>query len=300
MRIVMTGATAGIGLEAAKRLRGEADGTLVVGARTPAKLPAALAGAVDARLFDLASLTSVRAFASGVLREAPLDALVLNAGLQCSSPRHSQDGFELTFAVNHLAHYLLARMLAAHIKLGGRIVLTASGVHDPALASGVPPPHHANAKALAFPELDQDLDKSAMTAGMRAYATSKLCNVMTARELARCLASDRPDLAVMAFDPGLTPGTRLARHHFEPIGAIFKHVLPLVMRKGPGVSTPENSGRLLADLVLSPDYGAARGDYFAVRGEALERRDPSVLARDDAACAKLWDDSAELVGLPAD
>ena len=229
MRIVMTGATAGIGLEAAKRLCGEADGTLVVGARTPAKLPAGLAGGVDARPLDLASLTSVRAF-----------------------------------------------------------------------AAGVPPPHDANAKALAFPELDQDLDKSAMTASMRAYATSKLCNVMTARELARRLASDRPDLAVMAFDPGLTPGTGLARHHFGPIGAIFKHVLPLVMRKGPGVSTPENSGRLLADLVLSPDYGAARGDYFAVRGEALERRDPSVLARDDAACAKLWDDSAELVGLPAD
>ena len=298
MRIVMTGATAGIGLEAAKRLREQADCTLVVGARTPAKLPPALAGAVDARPLDLASLASVRALAATVLREAPFDALVLNAGLQCSSLKHSQDGFELTFAVNHLAHYLLARLLATHIKPGGRIVLTASGTHDPALASGVPPPHHANAKALAFPELDRDRDKSAMTAGLRAYATSKLCNVMTARELAKRLASDRPDLAVMAFDPGLTPGTGLARHHFGPIGVIFKHVLPLVMRKGPGVSTPDNSGRLLADLVCSPDYEASRGDYYAVRGEALERHDPSTLARDDHACAKLWDDSAELVGLP--
>jgi len=299
MRIVMTGATAGIGRAAAARLLDTAEARrLIVGARRPTASGDLVALGAEVQPLDLASLDSVRRFADGQINAPPIDALVLNAGLQCASPQTSRDGFELTFAVNHLAHYLLARLLAPHLAANGRIVLTASGTHDPDEKTGMPPPNHADAALLAFPEKDPARDPAALTAGQRAYTASKLCNVMTARELSRRLAATRPDIAVAAFDPGFTPGTGLARSYPGPIGWIFKNVLPLVIRRSGRVSTPANSGGLLADLVLAPRYAHARGAYFAVRGEGrLDETAPSALARDDAQCARLWEDSAGMVGL---
>lgn len=297
MRILMTGATAGIGLEAAKRLLSQQDCHLVVGARAPERAPFVLRNRAELRHLELESLDSVRNFAEDMLKEPLLDALVLNAGVQCVRPRTSKDGFELTFAVNHLAHYLLARSLAPRLAEGARIVITSSGTHDPEEATGLAPPRHADARMLAYPHTDPERDRRSMKAGQRAYATSKLCNVMTARELANRLTASRPDLVVAAFDPGFTPGTGLARNYPAPIGLIFRYALPLFVRRSERVSTPANSGALLADLVWSPQYRTARGAYFAVRGVRLEERAPSVLARDAAACRRLWEDSAALVGL---
>src|SRR5690606_36254196 len=99
---------------------------------------------------DLSSLDSVRAFAASVIASldgALADILVLNAGIHLTSTdRVSQDGFELTFAVNHLSHYLLARLLLPHIADGGRLVITTSDTHDPEV-SGMGP------KSLVIAEL---------------------------------------------------------------------------------------------------------------------------------------------------
>jgi protochlorophyllide reductase len=298
MRVLMTGATAGIGLETANRLLADEFCVLVVGARAPQSAPAILKEKATLREVDLANLASVRAFAAAVAKDGPFDALVLNAGLQCVNRRTSADRFELTFAVNHLAHYLLARLLLPSLAPGGRIVITSSGTHDPELNSGLPPPRHADAGMLARPDTDPERDEKPMTAGRRAYCSSKLANAMTARELAARLAASRPDVAVIAFDPGFTPGTGLARDYPGPVGLIFKYIMPLITR-GPHVNTLANVGGRLADLVRSPDFAGARGEYYRVRGTALERKEPSTLARDPAACAKLWDDSAALVGLAA-
>jgi NAD(P)-dependent dehydrogenase (short-subunit alcohol dehydrogenase family) len=297
MRIVMTGATAGIGLEAVKRLLGRGPAGLIIAARNPRTAPAVLQHQADLQPVDLASLHSVRSFATRLLDQGPIDALVLNAGVQCVGPRQSADGYELTFAVNHLAHYLLVRLLTPHLSGGGRIVITSSGTHDPLQKTGMPAPRHAAAWQLAYPRRDPEADRRPGRAGRRAYTSSKLCNVMTARTLGRKLAPSRPDLAICAFDPGLTLGTDLARNYPWPVGAIFRHVLPLIARQSARVSKPPVSGDLLAELVTSPDYAAARGDYFAVRDGRLIKTSPSRLAQDDAAAEALWKDSAVLVGL---
>jgi NAD(P)-dependent dehydrogenase (short-subunit alcohol dehydrogenase family) len=298
MRIVMTGATSGIGLETAKCLLRQAGCSLVVAARNPDKAPTILRQRADLQAVDLASLRCVRDFASRLTDQTPIDALVLNAGLQCTTRRVSADGYELTFAVNHLAHYFLIRLLMPHLSQQACIVITSSGTHDPRENTGLPAPRHADVQRLAYPDNDPDIDRSAFKAARRAYASSKLCNVMTAREVAKKNAAIRPALSICAFDPGLTPGTGLARNYFRPAAFVFEHVLPLVARRHPRMSTPAISGRLLAELVNSPDYRALHGDYFAVRGGKLNRTLPSELAQDDVACLSLWADSARLLGLP--
>ncbi len=295
MRIVMTGATSGIGLAAAQAMIVHPDASLVVGTRHPDELPAQLQGRVTAFPLDLDDLASVGRFADVVRADGPINALVGNAGLQLNHPQTSAQGFERSFAVNHLAHYLLVRRLLGDIAPGGRIVLTSSGTHDPAQNTGIPAPRHANAQRLAFPENDPEIDGNAGTAGRRAYSTSKLCNLMTVRELAR-RATDRPDLTILAFDPGFVPGTGLARSYGPAINWAFRHILPLVIR-GPHVSTAAQSGRALAALVTDAAFAGGRGLYWSMeRGQAIVRT-PSTLARDDAACAALWDDSAALTGL---
>lgn len=208
MRILMTGGTSGIGLYAARGLLARGH-DLTIGAR--GALPAGLSGATCTPL-DLADLDSVRSFARAQSARW-IDVLLLNAGLQVVEPATSRQGYEMGFAVNHLAHLLLLCELAGAMAQNGRIIVTASGTHDPAEKTGIPPPHHANARWLAYPSKDPHLDDNAGTAGRRAYAASKLCNIMAVRELHRRFGSERPDLMTAAFDPGFCPGTGLARDY---------------------------------------------------------------------------------------
>ena len=103
MRIVMTGATSGIGLAAAQAMIARADVSMVIGTRHPDKLPTLLHGRVTAMLLDLDDLASVARFADAVRADGPINALVCNAGLQLNRPQRSAQGFERSFAVNHLA-----------------------------------------------------------------------------------------------------------------------------------------------------------------------------------------------------
>jgi len=293
MRIVMTGATAGFGLFAASHLASEGH-ELLIGARTPDALPPGISGRVRAEPLDLNSLENVRRFATLAGNE-PIDALLLNAGLQLARPASSDAGFERTFAVNHLAHYLLLRLLVGSLKPGGRIILTGSGTHDPAEKTPVTPPIHANAEYLAYPERDPLREKRARQAGFRAYSSSKLCNIMTAREAARRY----PEILAMSFDPGYVPHTALGRDNPKWVATLVSYILPLMMRRDRSSTIPR-SGQFLAELAVHNQYARSEGGYWAVRGPRLLQIDPSVLARDDAACAALWADSAKLVGLPCD
>src|SRR5205807_7305075 len=108
-------------------------------------------------------------------------------------------------------------------------------------------------------------DANASTAGRRAYTTSKLCNVMFAYELSRRLrAHGRGTITVNAFDPGLMPGTGLARDYGPAQRFIWNYALP-ALRFIPGVNSANRSGRDLARLVLDPELESVSGKYFVGR-----------------------------------
>ena len=180
----MTGGTSGFGAIAARQVRTDPGARLLLGTRG-VPVPEGADGAP----LDLARLDSVRAFAAaaaGWLEQdgGRLDALVLNAGtLRPDVDGRTPDGFETTFAVNHLAYYLLLRLLQDRLAPGAVVVLTTSGTHDPAEGAGLPVPRHADARLLARPELDP-VEERPGVAGRRAYTASKLCAVLTARALA--------------------------------------------------------------------------------------------------------------------
>jgi NAD(P)-dependent dehydrogenase (short-subunit alcohol dehydrogenase family) len=285
--IIMTGATSGIGRVAAQRLIA-AGHHVIVGARGDGAPESA-----ERRPLDLASLASVRAFADGI--NAPVDAVVLNAGMQrYDTAARTVDGFEQTFAVNHLAHYLLARLLLPTIADGGRLILTSSGTHDPAEKTGIPAPRHADAAKLADPVRDDALSPSPRVAGLRAYSTSKLCNLMTARSLAADADVRARGIAVHAYDPGFIPETRLARQSPWVVRKIALPVLATFPLLG-GMNSLDAGGAALAGLA----DGSITHDrvYMSLRKGKPTWPDPSALARDDAACAKLWADSAAMVGV---
>ena len=292
MLTVMTGGTRGLGRNAAERLAAEAreDETLVMGARDTGSVPSGW----TALPLDLGSLASVRSFVAA-LPEGPINRLVLNAGGQRPDvSARSKDGFEATFATNHLAHFLMLRLLMPCFAPGARIVITSSGTHDPREKTGIPPPRHANARWLAYPHEDPQGDASPLVAGMRAYSSSKLANLMTARYLAQSKEARSGGWRVFAYDPGLTPGTGLARSQPWPIRALVWPVLPLMVPFAKGMNRLSDAGRGLYRLATSVEAPEGR-TYAALRRGTLTWPRPSSLAQDDALVAQLWRDSEVLV-----
>jgi NAD(P)-dependent dehydrogenase (short-subunit alcohol dehydrogenase family) len=293
--IVMTGGTAGLGLAAAERLRREPGVRLLVGARGEA--PTGL----ETRPLDLARLASVRRFADEAgawLGEASLDALALNAGLQfADTKQRTEDGLETTFAANHLAHYLLLRLLAPRLARGAVVVITTSDLHDPK-TNPIAKPQHADAERLARGEVERG-GPSGPRSGIRAYAASKLCNVLTARALAASALARERDLSVIAFNPGFTPGTRLTRRQPAAFRILFNALTPVLAALQP-MNTVAGGGAFLADLTLGRIAPPAGRLYASQVRRRLTWPEVADMANDDAAVEKLWRDSAGMVGLPVE
>jgi NAD(P)-dependent dehydrogenase (short-subunit alcohol dehydrogenase family) len=289
---VVTGGNAGLGLACARHIARDKGWRVVLACRDEARgreAAAAITAAtgnsnVETRALDLASLASVRAFAAG---GDAVDALVCNAGLQIITGRTtSADGFETTFAVNHLGHFLVANQLAPRLPDGGRIVFVSSNTHDPKRWTGLPPPRFGDPLALAR---DDDRDgESPGHAGRRRYTTSKLCNVLCAYEMHRRLGGR---VAVNAFDPGLMPGTGLARDYGAAARFAYRFILP-VMLLLPNINSVEKSGRRLARLAIDPIYDGISGKYFS-RGRDTRS---SLESYDEAKARALWDASLALAG----
>lgn len=297
--VVMTGGSSGFGAVAAERLAREAGVRLLGGGRSAA------ADGESIRL-DLGELASVREFAVTVgerLGDDPLDVLVLNAGIVRSDvDARTVDGYETTFGVNHLAHYLLLRLLMPRLADAATVVVTTSGTHDPATGAGLLAPRHANADLLAHPDRDRERDPRPRKAGEHAYSASKLCSVLTVRSLAHLPEARRRRASAIAFDPGQVFGTGLAQDLPRPMRMAWSVLgTPLgwpLRRFSPTLNTSAAAGEALADLALGRETPPAGKDYVALRRGRLGWREPSELARQPGVARAMWDDSARLVGLP--
>jgi NAD(P)-dependent dehydrogenase (short-subunit alcohol dehydrogenase family) len=260
--VIVTGGTSGLGRECARSLAADPGIHVVITGRDLARTQAAAAD-IGARpmVLDLASLASVRTFTEELVGAGlpPLRALVCNAGLQFTRRAFTEDKVEATFGINHLGHLALVEGLVPFLNAPGRIVFVSSGTHDPAKRTGMPHPLEASAYQLAYPPTGAGGDSPGKD-GRRRYATSKLANVRAAYALASHL--EGRGITVNAFDPGLMPGTGLARDAGPLLRALFATVARgLVVL--PGVNTPARSGAVLAGLVTNPDLGTTTGTYFA-------------------------------------
>ena len=290
--VVMTGATSGIGANAFKRIAAQSKMRLIIGARGAHSGPEG----AEVLPLDLTSLASVRTFADEVkqrLGRARIDLLVLNAGVQAmDTTKRTADGFELTFGVNHLAHYLLARLLVPCMVDDGRLVITTSDTHDP--AKGVGGPKTLEPEALAHPYNHPKFS---------AYPASKLCNLLTARSFDALAKVQAPHITVIAYNPGLTLGTGLSRDAPSVLRGFLRIMGPPIFglislfrpQFYPG--NPKRSGEVLAKLVLG-EINPPTGRVYAslVRGK-LTFPDPSALAQSDEARDMLWRESAVMVGI---
>lgn len=261
---------------------------------------------IETMALDLASLASVRSFASMLgnrLKAAdlpPLHGLVCNAAVQ-GARTFTADGFESTFGVSHLGHYLLVNLLVPLMEKPARIAVVASGVHDPAeLAKvparmAVPAPAWSTPTALAKGDLGPAAanDDAAADRGRR-YSTTKLANIYFTYGLAQRLSEG---ITVNAFDPGLMPGTGLAREYPAVVRFVWHNILPrlipvlrLVLVKN--IHTPEESGKALVRLIVDPALASTNGKYF----EGLLEIPSSVETYNKDRAEELWRDSATLTG----
>lgn len=289
--ILVTGASSGLGLALARLLQRSHPGPLILPVRTDVAA-AAIRTALgpDAHVatprLALDTLADVETFLGAFDRDHPalrLGGLMLNAGMQASGGLSvNADGYETSFAVNHLAHHRLLAGLAPRLVPGARVGFTGSGTHDPGKATA----RLFGFRGGIFHDTAQVArgdfgDVQPAQACRDAYATSKLCNIMSARHFGRLGAHDAE---WFAFDPGLMPGTGLARRHPGALRFAWHRLLPIAVPLIPGASTPARSAMTLAGLVLGTTPLPRNGAYIEFSGAELE---PSEPARDPALAAGL-------------
>jgi light-dependent protochlorophyllide reductase len=292
--VLITGGTSGLGLCAAAELARDRSWKVVVTGRDAERtsVSAARVGA-EAQTLELGSLQDVRRFAEGFGggERPPLAGIVCNAGRQfIGTPTTSADGYEETFAVNHLGHFLLVCLLLEQLATPARVVIVSSGTHNPALRTGMPEPRFAKAAELADPGSGWAAEDSPAVAGRRRYTTSKLCNVLFTYELERRFGGR--GITFNAFDPGLMPGTGLARDYPAYQRMAWRFVMP-VMTVLPGVNTPRRSARALARLMSDPALETLSGRYWS----GTRQTDSSADSHDRSKAADLWETSLGLTGL---
>jgi NAD(P)-dependent dehydrogenase (short-subunit alcohol dehydrogenase family) len=280
LTVLVTGATGGIGLQTARVLAQMGHSVLIHG-RDAVKGEAAVeeirrsaTGSASVRYLqaDFASLRQVRDLAAEVVASVPrLDVLINNAGCGNISRSVTADGYETTFAVNHLAPFLLTNLLLDELKKSApaRIVNVASRAHR-------------------NQEMDfDDLMSVRNYRVMRTYGRSKLANILFTRTLAKRLAGS--NVTTNSLHPGLI-ATGIGQTH--PLARLAWKLIVLV--RG-GISVEEGAKTSLY-LATSPEVEGLSGNYYVkCRPAELQTRAEAV---SDAVGERLWKVSEELVGLP--
>ncbi|MGB3470993.1 MAG: SDR family NAD(P)-dependent oxidoreductase [Erythrobacter sp.] len=295
---LMTGITSGLGLVAAQNLAKRNGAHIITGVRSSAAREALRRflpeGSYTALDLDQASLASVYNFAKQLrahIAERTFSAMVLNAGLQVMTGlEKTVDGIETTFAVNHLSHWLIHDLLSDRLNENSRVVLTGNGTHDPqdpvASKFGFRGGMFPSAASIADGAIDPSANANQQC--LDRYATSKLCNIMMMLHNADTAGDKSPTM--IAFDPGLMPGTNLARDRGAIERFAWHNLMPVFGRLMTGVSSAKQSGAMLADIA-SGEHPARSGEYIEYTGRRLE---PSKLARTRKYQQELDDYSREL------
>jgi NAD(P)-dependent dehydrogenase (short-subunit alcohol dehydrogenase family) len=285
--VVATGATSGIGEAAVLELAGMGARVAIVGRdqrraqATMRKLEAKAPGLGHrVHLADLTSMAETRRVGAAIIASEPrIDVLINNAGAIFAKRRLTAEGLEMTFALNHMAYFVLTDALSGTLVASApaRIVSTASDAHQNPSAG------------LDFNDLQSAKGYNAFNPLGRSkladvYGRSKLANVLFTRELARRLAGT--GVTVNCLHPGFV-ATRIGRS----AGGWASLVIPLV--QAALALPPQQGADTIVYLASSPDVETITGEYFVKR----KVTEPSPAARDDVAAKRLWEASEKLAGL---
>jgi len=267
---IITGPTSGIGYATALELAKH--GTVILVGRNPHKLNQVqktieLAGyKAIAVVCDISDIKSVRNAAEEIVQlQLPIAGLLNNVGIMPSKASKNAQGWDITYATNHLGAFALTEALAPHLPDGANVVFIASAIEDPerkpAKVMGMKGGRYISAEASARGEWEAGGTKMA---GVDAYATSKQCILASALFFAR----ENPRLHFNAVEPGITRGTRLGGESINPIvHFIFGHLMAIIPPFSKYSSTPEKSAKVIAKVLT--DISDKTGIYYDEKGEPM-------------------------------
>ena len=280
---IVTGPTSGIGRRTALELARH--GTVILAGRDHGRLDDVRqaiergGGRAVPVVCDLADLASVRRAATQIIDLGlPVAGLLNNAGIAATRPATSPQGWDLTFATNHLGPFALTQALAPHLPDGAQVVFVCSGVEDPqrrpAVIAGFRGGRYISAEASAR---GQWAPGGSKLPGGDAYATSKQCNLATVLELAR----ETPRLRFNAVEPGFSPGTDLGRDASAALRLLGRYVLSPLAPFIKYWSNPATAAQVITGI-LTDDSGRT-GVYYDEKGRPMQGsalvRDPEFTAR---------------------
>ena len=311
--VVITGASSGVGLYAAKALA-QKGWDVVMACRDLEKAQkgtSAVAIPPDSYTImhiDVGSLESVRQFVKDFRASGKsLDALVCNAAIYMpllKEPLRSPEGFELSVATNHLGHFLLCNLMLEDLKNSSltapRLVILGTVTHNPDELGGKIPPRpdlgDLDGFAAGFKEPISMIDGKKFEP-VKAYKDSKVCNVLTMRELHRRYYSTT-GITFSSLYPGCVADTPLFRNHYP----LFQKIFPIFQKYiTGGFVSQELAGVRVAQVVADPEYSQS-GSYWSW-GNRQKKDGKSFLqkvspqARDDEKAERMWELSEKLVGL---
>ncbi|MGC9504237.1 protochlorophyllide reductase [Baaleninema sp.] len=311
--VIVTGASSGVGLYAAKALA-EKGWYVVMACRNLEKAEKAaqdLGIAKDSYKvlhIDLGSLQSVRQFVTNYRSlNRPIRALVCNAAIYMpllKEPMRSPEGYELTMTTNHLGHFLLCNLMLADFEQSNepdkRMVILGTVTHNPDELGGKIPPRPdlgtLDGFAKGFKEPVSMIDGKKFEP-VKAYKDSKVCNVLTMRELHRRY-HESTGITFSSLYPGCVADTPLFRNHYP----LFQKIFPVFQKYiTGGYVSQELAGERVAAVVADPDFKQS-GVYWSwgnrqKKGRQSFAQKVSPQARDDEKGGRMWDLSLELVGL---